>query len=450
MVKVSISGIAFVVDNGAYLVLKEYLDKLNAGYAKNPDGREIVADIEARIAELILSEQEGDKVVGKALVDSIVAQLGFPDDMDAGEDIPVENIPKRLYRNPEGAVLGGVCSGLGTYFRVDPVWIRLGIFLPLLFAIFSAPFRVSPYGNFFGSLFGVFILLYIILWIAIPMARNPRQKLEMRGEKITASSIREGFMEDAQAMSRSPKRERSQSVWADLMYGIGRVLQVLLKICVIFVAVIFGIVAVSLLVAIIAVLFSGGTALSGLTLEALSDMEGITPAAYATLLMLVVLIPMIAIVYILIKGMFGRGAGKPFLTTTGIIWLIILVFLVAASLRNIDNLRHGIEELIEDFDGREPLRHDSGDWDEKEWREEWDGYRREIPEGAGSGEGDAAQEPAEGEWKMEIRESGKGETKSKSEKRSGRIRITNGGVDIQIALPYSAGEELPVVLRRNT
>ena len=116
----SISGIAFSFDAEAYQVMKDYLDKLETGYAKKPDGREIVADIEARIAELILNEQESDNVVSRALAESVVAQLGFPDDLDTEEEPPVEKIPKRLYRNPDGAVLGGVCVRTGRLFPYRP------------------------------------------------------------------------------------------------------------------------------------------------------------------------------------------------------------------------------------------------------------------------------------------------------------------------------------------
>ena len=112
VVKVSISGIAFSFAPDAYEVMKSYLDRLEAGYAKQPDGREIVADIEARIAELILNEQESDSVVSRQLAESVVAQLGFPDELEEHAD-SAEKLPKRLYRNPEGAVLGGVCSGIG-------------------------------------------------------------------------------------------------------------------------------------------------------------------------------------------------------------------------------------------------------------------------------------------------------------------------------------------------
>ena len=163
VVKVSISGIAFSFDAEAYQVMKDYLDKLETGYAKKPDGREIVADIEARIAELILNEQESDNVVSRALAESVVAQLGFPDDLDTEEEPPVEKIPKRLYRNPDGAVLGGVCSGLAAYFRTDPVWIRLAFFLPMLLVIFPT----GDASAFFGSMFIMFVVLYIILWICL-------------------------------------------------------------------------------------------------------------------------------------------------------------------------------------------------------------------------------------------------------------------------------------------
>lgn len=118
---------------------------------------------------------------------------------------------------------------------------------------------IFPTGDasaFFGSMFIMFVVLYIILWIAIPMARTPRQKLEMQGEKVTASSIRQTFAGDASAMPPSPKRQRSASVWADIVYGLGRILLFLLKAVVFFIALGVGIAAIGCFVAIIAVLFS--------------------------------------------------------------------------------------------------------------------------------------------------------------------------------------------------
>ena len=185
---ISLSGIAFTMDAEAVEALNDYLDKLNRFYEKTDGGNEIVTDIETRIAELILDKQDNKTVVSLARIQSIISQLGSPEDIEeespeqAHHTAPTSNISRRLYRNGERAKLGGVCAGLGTYFDIDPVWIRIGIFVPLLLVILLH----NSLGTFFAQLFGVFVLLYIILWFAIPMAKTARQKLEMTGEKIDA------------------------------------------------------------------------------------------------------------------------------------------------------------------------------------------------------------------------------------------------------------------------
>ena len=121
--KCSISGIAFTLDADAYALLSRYLDSLKATYAETADGDEIVADIEARIAELILSQQENSRVVETPLLRQIISQMGTAEDIssesetDAAKKQP--RIPRRLYRDTENARLGGVCAGLGRYFDVD-------------------------------------------------------------------------------------------------------------------------------------------------------------------------------------------------------------------------------------------------------------------------------------------------------------------------------------------
>ena len=56
---------------------------------------------------------------------------------------------KRLYRNPQGKVVGGVCTGLGVYFKLDYTIIRIVWLLMVLFGGFG-------------------VLLYLICWIIIP------------------------------------------------------------------------------------------------------------------------------------------------------------------------------------------------------------------------------------------------------------------------------------------
>ena len=96
-----------------------------------------MADIEARIAELILSAQsDAQCVVCLPLIENIIAQLGSPEDISGEEEQShSENnsrIPRRLYRDLENSKLGGVCAGLAKYFGVEVVWFRLAIFSPLL------------------------------------------------------------------------------------------------------------------------------------------------------------------------------------------------------------------------------------------------------------------------------------------------------------------------------
>jgi phage shock protein PspC (stress-responsive transcriptional regulator) len=112
--------------------------------------------------------------------------------------MPLEsNAPKRLYRNPTDRIIGGVCGGIATYFKIDS-WIPRVIFAaPLLLNIIGiSSFHFFPWHKLFDNVhfnfefnFGVF-LLYVILWIIIPKATTVKQKLEMMGEEEYIKSIR--------------------------------------------------------------------------------------------------------------------------------------------------------------------------------------------------------------------------------------------------------------------
>ena len=135
--KCSISGVAFTFEKVAYNRLSEYIDSLKRAYKNSTECDEIIADIEARIAELILSAQsDQSQVVCLPLIENIIAQLGTAEDI-SGDDEPAApatdtRITRRLYRDMDNSKLGGVCSGLGKYFNIDPVWVRLAIFAPLI------------------------------------------------------------------------------------------------------------------------------------------------------------------------------------------------------------------------------------------------------------------------------------------------------------------------------
>ena len=92
--KCSISSIAFTMEADAYATLHEYIETLKKSYRDDKDGDEIIADIEARIAELILTTQDNNKIVEKPLIDNIIAQLG------SAEAISEESDTWLLYTSP--------------------------------------------------------------------------------------------------------------------------------------------------------------------------------------------------------------------------------------------------------------------------------------------------------------------------------------------------------------
>jgi phage shock protein PspC (stress-responsive transcriptional regulator) len=181
--KCSISGIAFTMEADAFQVLSRYLESLNDTYRNTDGGKEIVEDIEARIAELILSHQDNSKVVKLSLVEEIIAQMGSAEAIreQEGREAPrgEGRIPRRLYRDMDQARLGGVCSGVAKYFGTSPTWIRLLMFLPLILLLLLGwiPFFwwLVP---LMSNLLGVFFICYLIMWFAeffctLPEPRKP-------------------------------------------------------------------------------------------------------------------------------------------------------------------------------------------------------------------------------------------------------------------------------------
>lgn len=179
-VSINISGFAFVIEEEAYAALQKYLTTIR-GYFTSDDGvDEIMTDIEIRIAELFkerLGEQR--EVIDQSDVFFIIGVLGQPEafiDEETDESSESEQHKsgkrrrRRIFRDPDHKSIGGVASGLAAYFGIDPIWMRL------LFIILT-------FGGFSG------IPIYIIMWIVMPMAKTASDKLEMRGEPVTAENI---------------------------------------------------------------------------------------------------------------------------------------------------------------------------------------------------------------------------------------------------------------------
>jgi len=178
---VNIGGMVFHVEENAYKNLNSYLDAIR-GYFTASDGRdEIIQDIEARIAEMF-QEQLGDK---RQVVTYIIDEQ--PDSSDSASAEPQMESGRafrRLYRDPDDRIIGGVCAGISHYIGLDPIWIRLA---------FAASFFI------FGSGF----LLYLLLIIIMPKAVTPSEKLEMKGEKVSLSNLKKSFHDEASSISKN-------------------------------------------------------------------------------------------------------------------------------------------------------------------------------------------------------------------------------------------------------
>ncbi len=115
-----------------------------------------------------------------------------------GSNMLENGVRKRLYRNPDGKIIGGVCSGIGSYFNVNP-WLPRFIFLIPFISFFFRWGHLGPltFPNFLSFSFspGTFII-YIILWLVIPEATTTSEKLEMKGEKVDLNSIKNSVLKE--------------------------------------------------------------------------------------------------------------------------------------------------------------------------------------------------------------------------------------------------------------
>ena len=198
-VNINLAGIFFHIDEDAYLKLQRYLEAIKRSFTDSQGRSEIIADIEARIAELFSERIENHKqVIGVSQVDEIISIMGQPEDYlvddEIFEDEPQSSYQKtnhtrtskRLYRDTENSYVGGVSSGLAHYFGIDAIWIRL-IWVLLIFGA------------------GTGVLLYILLWILVPEAQTTAEKIMMTGEPVNISNIEKKIKDGFESVSNSVK-----------------------------------------------------------------------------------------------------------------------------------------------------------------------------------------------------------------------------------------------------
>lgn len=213
-VNINLGGMVFHIDEDAYLKLTRYFDAIKRSLTNSSGQDEIIKDIEMRISELLIEKQKSDKhVVGLKDVDEVIAVMGQPEDYILEDEEKTGQSfndygtrkHKKLYRDKEKGMIGGVATGLGHYFGIDAVWIKI-IFLVFVFAGF-----------------GTGILAYFVLWIVTPEAVTTSEKLEMTGEPVTISNIEKKVREEIENLSDKFKNANYDAMGNQVKSGAERI-----------------------------------------------------------------------------------------------------------------------------------------------------------------------------------------------------------------------------------
>lgn len=336
-------GRHFHIDEDAYQKLNHYLESLKRHFAAEGDtGKEILEDIEHRIAELLENSlSENKQSVCLDDVSQAITILGKVEDFTyegsaAGESEPdaagySRRNYRRLYRDEDSNYLGGVASGLGAYFNIDPLWIRIAFIL-------------------LAFLHGTGVLVYAILWIAVPKARTTAEKLQMRGMPVTLSTIRESVNAEYDKVKSGFSQMGDHSAYRQSRSALENILRAIGLVFVAFFKFIIGAIGVVFLVTgaiILAILIMAALAFAGILghfpvwngfeLPSLAHLFASTGHYYLLMIALVVLviIPIVALIYWGIKILFNVQSRHPalraFLLTT---WILALVLFVTVIIMN--------------------------------------------------------------------------------------------------------------------
>lgn len=189
-VNINLAGIFFHIDEDAFEMLQKYLHSIQKTFADTPGNEEMMNDIEARIAELLLQKISDQKqVIALKDIEEVIVIMGKPEAYEVDEDDynqttgSKRSTPKKLYRDTEDYFLGGVCSGIGYFIRLDALWVRI---IWILIAL---------------ATFGTATIVYVVLWILVPAANTTAQKLAMKGEPINVENIEKKVRESYEYVS---------------------------------------------------------------------------------------------------------------------------------------------------------------------------------------------------------------------------------------------------------
>ena len=321
---ININGIVFHIEEDAYEVLISYMNQVKKHFGYSSDSYEIVGDIENRLAEMFneILTKDSKQVIVLADVTTVTQQMGSPSDFEIPDEESGENtvrVDKRLFRDTEDRIVGGVCAGIGHYFDIQARWIRL-VFLLCFF--------------FFGTGF----FLYLVLWIVMPKALSRADKLAMKGEAATLQNFKKNFDEEVAAVKKHLNTAQKEvqpffqrlgrfieQLFSHLGKFLGKTGMVIVKIIGGFSITIGVLILFSLFVALLAVL--GVWNSSELPIFPFSIVNPEFQAAIYISAFLVVIIPLVSLILFAVRVLFNKST----VSKNGS-FALLMVWLVALSI----------------------------------------------------------------------------------------------------------------------
>ncbi len=338
---INLNGYAFHIEEDAYEKLDSYLEKIKKSFPDKEEAKEIIEDIEARIAELFrTSHSSPDEVITLDNVEEMIKTMGEPHDIvDEDEASAAEEktqdqnagestYSKRLYRDADNRVFGGVCSGLGAYFNLDPILFRVLFVVAVVFYGFS-------------------IVPYLILWIVMPKAVTIKQKLEMKGPagyEKWEQNLRDEYREVSEKFKRSKAYKNFNQGFSKGSDQVSSLLRTVILL--------FGrIIGISLMVAVIAVIISLAITFTfGITFFDFAGLSGyITSLPHYFLssseltfgsiaIMIIVGIPLLLLFFLGFKMVFNfKSRNGLIILLSIVIWIggvVMLTYAIAHQSRN--------------------------------------------------------------------------------------------------------------------
>ncbi|MDX9747392.1 MAG: DUF2807 domain-containing protein [Paludibacter sp.] len=330
---INLNNVVFHIDNDAYETLQQYLNEVESRLSEG-EKREVMADIEARIAELFIEKlNKGKNVINLDDVEAVIGILGKPNQFATDDEEPQVNegdaspkgnpmASRKFYRDPDKAVLGGVAAGLAAFLGWDLALIRI---ILVVLVIIS---------------YTTLIPIYIIVWIVAPAARTIAQKLEMQGEPVTADRIKEEINNMKNYVNSEQFEQKTSSVGSRLGEVFSGIFKVIFGIMGAFMAFVGFIVLGSLLFVLSLFIFEPSV-LTGFT----PDIQMLT-STQATLmvisLLLVVGIPVFGLIYGAIRILTGKKrSNKSLGWIMFVLWLLGIFMIAGISAKTVVNVVRG-------------------------------------------------------------------------------------------------------------